>query len=461
MRLWGLSHEEIRKALRRGDITVCVIGLGGVGLAVAAVWLRHGAHVIGVDIDEVKVSLLREGRVPHPERVVRNTISEGIRDERFTATANTSQAVKKSDVIDVIVPLVYHDGFPDFSALDDAFIKISQNLEVGHTVILETSVPPGTTEFRVRRVLEGNSGLSAGKDFALIYSPERVMIGHAVEDIEQRYPKVVSGVGEKSLDIAVALYSSICKAGVKVVSSPRVAEFAKLAEGIYRDVNIALANELAKLARVLEVDFSEVREAANSQPYCHIHKPGAGVGGLCIPVYPMLMEWAAELKSMRLELVLTARTINKLQPLFLTSLLLEGLNTAKIDLNSDVKVAILGLAFRGDVPSAAKSPTYDLARSLSELGLEIVVHDPLISKDVILEGLGIKLDSDISRILEGCSAIIVATDHSQYKELSTYDLLKASGRSKIVVVDGRDVIKLRSCGGRVLYTSVSKPWLWV
>ncbi|RLG74869.1 MAG: nucleotide sugar dehydrogenase, partial [Thermoprotei archaeon] len=335
----------------------------------------------------------------------------------------------------------------------------SRNLEVGHTVILETSVPPGTTEYRVRRILEEQSGLVAGRDFALIYSPERVMIGHAVEDIEQRYPKIVSGIGEKSVNIAVALYSHICKAGVIVVSSPRVAEFTKLAEGIYRDVNIALANELARLARIIGVDFNEVRKAANSQPYCHLHKPGSGVGGLCIPVYPMLMEWVAELNGMRLELVLTARLINRQQPLYLTSLLLEGLRAISVKISSNVKVAVLGLAFRGDVPTAALSPTYDLVRSLKELGLTVVVHDPLIKDDIKLRELGIALTDDIEEALRGCTAVVIATDHSQYRALSTYDILKASGSAKLVIVDGRDILKLDECGGKVLYTGVGRSWM--
>ena len=459
MKLWNLSTKEIKDVLRRGDLTVCVVGLGGVGLAVAAVWLRHNARVIGVDIDKRKVELLHRGSVPHPEEVVKATVSSSIKNGRFTAVTDIAEAVKKSDVINVIVPLVYREGNPDFSALDDVFSRISRNLEVGHTVILETSVPPGTTEYRIRRMLEEESGLVAGRDFALIYSPERVMIGHAVEDIERRYPKIVSGIGEKSINIAVALYSSICKAGVIVVSSPRVAEFAKLAEGIYRDVNIALANELARLARIIGVDFNEVRKAANSQPYCHLHKPGSGVGGLCIPVYPVLMEWVAELNGMRLELVLTARQINKQQPLYLTSLLLEGLKAINVEIDSNVKVAVLGLAFRGDVPTAALSPTYDLVRSLKELGLAVVVHDPLIKDDIKLRELGIALTDNIEEALKGCTAVIVATDHTQYKMLSTCGILKASGNTKLVIVDGRDILKLDKCNGMVLYTGVSRPWM--
>ncbi len=457
--MWNLSSEEIKDVLKRGDLTVCVIGLGGVGLAVAAVWLRHNARVIGVDIDEHKVGLLRRGYVPHPEEVVRHTISSSAKSGRFTAITDVAEAVRKSDVINVIVPLVYREGGPDFSALDDVFNKIAENLEIGHTIILETSVPPGTTEFRIKKILEKRSGLIAGRDFALIYSPERVMIGHAVEDIEKKYPKIISGIGKRSINIAVALYSHMCKAGVIVVSSPRVAEFAKLAEGVYRDVNIALANELARLARIIGVDFNEVRKAANSQPYCHLHKPGSGVGGLCIPVYPMLLEWIAELNKMRLELVLTARLINKQQPLYLTSLLLEGLKTINVEPDSNVKVTILGLAFRGDVPTDALSPTYDLVRSLKELNLTVAVHDPLIKDDEKIRVLGAMLTDDLEEAVKGCTAVIVATDHSQYRSLSTYDILDISGSTKLVIVDGRDILRLDKCNGRVLYTGVSRPWI--
>ena len=457
MKPFFLGSEDIKRYVAQGRFVVAVYGLGGVGLAVAAVWLRHGARVIGVDVDRGKVDMINDGDVPHPEGVVRDAVRAGLREGRFKATYDGVWASRNADIMDVIVPLVYGGGGPDFSALDSAVGNVAKGLSRGDVVIVETSLPPGTTEGRVREVLEGVSGLVAGEDFGLIYSPERVMIGHAVEDIEVRYPKIVSGIGAKSLEVGEAIYSLMCRAGVVKVSSPRVAEFEKLAEGVYRDVNIALANELARLSRLLGVDFDEVIEAANSQPYSHIHRPGVGVGGLCIPVYPRLLEWVAESLGVRLELVSLARGVNDFQPMYISSLVAEGLSMLGSNIRGS-RVALLGDAFRGDVGVTALTPTHVIARSLMDMGAEVVVHDPYVKRDEYLSRAGARLSSDLKESLAGCEAVVVSTDHSIYKELSTCDILDMCSRREVVIVDGKHVLRVERCGGRVLYTGSGRPW---
>jgi len=459
LKLWNISRYYISEAIKSGNVTFAIYGLGGVGLALVAVWLRAGAKVIGVDLNRDKVEALNRGEVSHPEEKVRKAITDALKHDRFVATTNGVRAAKMADVMIVIVPLTYRKDGPDFSNIDHAFDQISQGLSKGDIVILETSVPPGTTEYRVRNILDEKSGLIAGIDYGLIYSPERVMIGHAVEDIEEKYPKIVSGIDEKSTEIAEAIYSTIAKAGVIRVSSPIVAEFEKLAEGIYRDINIALANELARLARKLNIDFNEVIKAANSQPYSHIHKPGTGVGGLCIPIYPKLLSWTAENLGIRLELTSLARTINEFQPRFVISLVHEGLNLININ-RGKVKVAILGLAFRGDTPVTSNTPTYVILKGLLESGIKnIVVHDPFVATDPVLATMNIKLMSDLKDALLKSNIVVIVTDHSIYRDLSTLDIITMSGADKIAIIDGRHVIELKDAGGRVLYTGVGRPWI--
>jgi len=459
LKVLKLSDDEIVECVKSGKVTFSVYGLGGVGLVLCAAWLRAGARVVGVDVNEGRVRELLSGNINHPERDVREVLLRGLRDGNFNVTSDGVRASRDSDVKVVIVPLTIRNGVPDFNALDNAISSVGRGLSEGDVVIIETSVPPGTTEGRVKTLLEGLSGLRAGEDFGLIYSPERVMIGRALRDLEENYPKIVSGVGAESVRVGKTLYSVICRRGVITVSSPRVAEFEKLAEGIYRDVNIALANELAKLARVLGIDFNEVVAVANTQPYSHIHRAGAGVGGLCIPVYPELMAWVAGNLGLDMKLIKTARSLNKLQPSFIAHLAYEGIRKIGRDVNNS-SVALLGLAFRGDIDDSRNSPTYDIIRELRRLGFnDIVVHDPLITSDPVLEDLGIKLCNDIYRVLRYRDAVILVTDHSAYKSLTTKDIYEASGKDAVVIIDGRDVLKIEPARGKTLYTGVGRPWI--
>ncbi|MEM4601767.1 MAG: nucleotide sugar dehydrogenase [Desulfurococcaceae archaeon] len=441
--LLELTKEQIKFLLQSGGLSIAIFGLGGVGLAVASVWLRAGARVIGVDIDEDKVKRIARGDIPHPESVVVETLRSALRRGRFHASTDGSTAVEESHIADIIVPVLYGETGPDFRFLDEALLTIGKKMRRGYAVIIESSLPPLTTEHRVRPMLEEFSGLKADSDFALIYSPERVLIGRAVEDIETRYPKIVAGIGPRSLALAEALYSNIAKAGVIKASSPRVAEFAKLTEGVYRDVNIALANELARLSKSINIDFNEVIEIANTQPYAHIHKPGAGVGGHCIPVYPKFLSWIGGLHGVSLKLVELARLINDSQPLYVISILLPELKKRLIEARA--KIAILGLAYRGNIAISTNSPTYRIVAELLRLGFGVVVHDPLIAEDPRLSSLGVRLTRDLVEAVKGSSAVVVVTDHDVYRTLTPCELSKISATPNLVIVDARDIMDAREC----------------
>jgi len=289
--LLALGENNIKEHLRKGLLTVAVFGLGHVGLPLACAWLRAGAKVIGVAKTNKKVNIVNRGENPLiDEPSLTPIIRKYVMEKKFKATTNGEEAVKQANVILIAVPTnVKWDktGKPiDLSILVYVLKTVAKGLGKGKLVIIESTVPPGTTLNLAKPLLEKISGLKAEEDFGLAYSPERIMVGHALQDIEEKYPKIIGAVGQRSLKAAKALYEVIAKKGVITLSSTTVAEFEKVAEGIYRDVNIALANELAKLAKLLKVDFEEVRKAANSQPFCHLHKPGIGVGGPCIPIDP-------------------------------------------------------------------------------------------------------------------------------------------------------------------------------
>lgn len=429
--------------LKKGELTVAVYGLGYVGMALSAAWALAGARVIGVDIDQAKVDKLNSGAVEYLEKDVVEVLTAAVKNGKFTATIDGVVASIRSHVKIVAVPVYLKKSATtidvDFSALASAVKSIGAGLKKGDLVIIESSVPPGTTEEVVKPILEGASGLVAEEDFYLAYSPERIMVGHALRDIVENYPKVIAGVGPKSAEIAAELYKHIARKGVIILESPREAEFEKLLEGVYRDVNIALANEMAKLANTLGISFKRAREAANSQPYSHVHKPGSGVGGNCIPVYPYFLMWTAAKYGIELPLTRLARLLNERQPeeiafAALRAMLKHGINPAT------AKITILGLAFRGDVDDVRESPTYYIITTLLKAGIkpaQIVVHDPYVKRDLLLAKWGVALTQDLESAVKDAEILIVSTDHSVYK-IEASRLLKLMKHP--VIVDARGVL---------------------
>ena len=427
-------------------------------MSLAAVWLRAGAKVIGVDVDRVRLDSLKRGIVSIPDPLVKEAIRRGLSEGRLLLTEDGGGASRESEVKLVTVPVPLIDGAPNFKQLGEALRNIADGLERGDLVIIESSVPPGTTTGYALPLLESQSGMKCEKDFALAYSPERIFIGRAVEDIEERYPKVVAGVGPASTRSAANLYSLVAKKGVLTMSSPTAAEVEKLFEGIYRDVNIALANELALLASRLGLDFKEIAEAANSQPYCHLHLPGPGVGGACIPIYPKYVLYVAERLGMQLPLIRTARSINEGMPAKVADLAYRVLRLMGRE-PREAKVTLLGLAFRGDINDPRLSPTYDIALNLKDRVRELVVHDPLITEDERLGAMNVPLMHDLERAVKGSDLIVLVTDHTAYKSLSLNSLKELSDKPRIGVIDARGLIKgWRRPPKGVIYVGLGRPW---
>jgi len=309
----------------------------------------------------------------------------------------------------------------------------------------------------LKPILEEFSGLQAEKDFGLAYSPERISEGRAIRDIVENYPKIVGGIGPESSRVASVLYSVVAKKGVIIMNNEIAAELEKLVEGIYRDVNIALANEIAKICRALGLDFEEIRAASNSQPYCHLLRAGPGVGGYCIPIYPYFVMKVAEDHGVNLKLTATGRKINENMPREVVKLILGGLN--KLGLRrEDAKISLLGLAFRGNVSDTRLSPTYDIIKALFDEGFQIIkVHDPFVGCDEKLSKIGVKLTQNLDEALKEADIIVVVTDHSVYKELSVSKLRKLSGKP-IAVIDGRDILKVEVGEGDSWYVGIGRPW---
>lgn len=436
---------------------VSVYGIGYVGLASCAAWLRAGYIVTGVDTLEERVTGLNSGSITHVEPEVAEEISQAISKGRFKATSDGVYASKHSDVKLISVPVGLDAvGRPILNNLEAAVKTIAVNMKIKDVVILESSVPLGTTLKLVKPLLERASDLKAERDFYLAYSPERIYVGRALEDIEVRYPKIVGGIGPKSSNIVSMLYGRIAKRGVKIVSSTTAAEFEKLAEGVYRAVNIALANELAMVASKAGIDYSEMAEAANSQSFCHLHQPGVGVGGACIPIYPVFLMTAAKDLGVKMDLTRVSRRINSFMPDYTAQLAQRLASMLGLE---KAKVTILGLAFRGGIDDTRLSPTYDLINALIKSGIEeITVNDPHVTKDLFLEKLKLKLTKQMDDALKDMDIAILATDHPEYKKLTLKELKDKMCKEKIGVVDGRQIIKeWKNPPEGVAYVGIGRP----
>ena len=423
---------DIAERVRSGEFKIAVYGLGHVGSPLASSWLRAGAHLIGVDNSSEVLENARRGRTHINEPGVNEAFSRGLREKRFFVYSDAVKASRDSHFKLICVPVLLTNTFSaDLSAVKKVTIAIAQGLKKGDVVSLNPSVPPGTSEDIVLPILEKESGLKVERDFYMLYNPERIYEGRAIEDIELRYPAVVAGAGAKSLEIGTNLYSLVAKKGVIGIRNMRTAEAEKLLEGVYRDVNIALANEMAKFCEKAGVDFWEAREAANSQPFCHIHKPGAGVGGACIPVYPQFILHAANMIGVDCNIVKYGRTINDSMPAYCVMQaikLIDGSDLLKCT------VALLGLGFRGDVSDTRLSPTYRVIEELKKLKVkEIRVHDPLVTKDPNLP-YDVVLTSDLSIAIKDADLVMLISDHSQYHNITNETLNGAA------LYDGRGIL---------------------
>ena len=365
---------------------IAVIGLGRAGLPLAAVIADSGFKVVGVDIDKKKCEMINKGINPIPEEPGLGELIRKNAGKNLIATSNYEDAAD-CNVFIVVVPLVVDENYnPDFSILENAFRNVGKILKKGDLVVLETTVPPMTTELLARKWLEEESGLKLG-EFYLAYSPERIMTGYSISRLKE-FPKVIGGVNKESGIKAFEVYRKFIP-NLHLVSSSRVAEFIKLMEGCYRDVNIALANELFKIANELGIDFYEARQYANHE-YCHIHLPSTGVGGHCIPVYPwfLIKEMEKREKFSYVKLLRTAREINdEMVNYWAEKIVLECMKFNKP--LKDVKICIKGITYRKGVKELYHSRNLTLAKLLMEKGLNVFVYDEMFSKEEV-EKLGLK-----------------------------------------------------------------------
>jgi len=428
-------------------VRAVVVALGKIGLPLAAQIALAGHEVVGVDIDPRVVEAVNAAQAPFPgEEGLAEALREVVGAGRLRAVADATRAVAAGAELVVAVPplVVDEQARPDFRVLDAVVDAIGDGLRPGTVVSVETTLPVGTTRGRVARALAARSGLEPEEEFWTVHSPERVFSGRVFADLAT-YPKLVGGLSAAGEQRAVALYAAFLAAEVRGMGSAEAAELTKLAETTYRDVNIALANELARYADAIGVDVARVIEAANSQPFSHLHHPGVAVGGHCIPVYPRFL--VAGDPDARLPLV--AREINDGMPGYAV----RRLEAALGDDLAGRRVLILGVAYRGAVKETAFSGAYALRDALAAHGAEALAGDPLYDTDE-LQQLGFAPWTG-----GAVDAAIVQADHPAYADLAPDDVPGAR-----VVLDGRGIVRpapLQAAGIDVVRLGDGSPRLAV
>ena len=414
---------------------VCVIGMGKIGLPLAVQFALKGLNVTGTDINSDTVNKINNAEEPFPgEFGLDAKLKQVVRDGKFCATNSNVEGVKDADVIVVVVPLfVDKSGLADFSSLDSVCDDISDSLKPGALVSFETTLPVGTTRDRLGKRIHQRSGLLPGSDFSLVFSPERVLTGRVFSDLG-KYPKIVGGVSVSCTKKGADFYSSVLDFdhrldlvrpnGVWCVENSETAELIKLAETTYRDVNIALTNQFAKFADRNQLDYLQVIEACNSQPYSHLHNPGIAVGGHCIPIYPQLYLQG----DPGAELVSTARRINSEMPEYAISKIVEKWGSLK-----GTKVLVLGASYRAGVKEVAYSGAYKLLQELTRAGAVTEIYDPIFSSAELIERGFIpvdreKLDHEI---------IIIQNEDASFVSICESESISPNAK---VIYDGRNIL---------------------
>lgn len=385
---------------------VSVFGIGKAGLPLAAVIAEAGIPVQGVGRNKERIVSLNKAKNPIPEETGLSELLKKNVGKKLRFTADGVQASKDTDVHLIIVPLFITDKkVCDFSNIKDATTAVAKGLKKGDIVVLETTVPIGTTNTLLRPILEKNSGLKAGKDFYLAFSPERMMTGYAISRYKE-VPKVVGGINSESTRKVANFYRKFCTTVIEVTNI-ETAELTKVAEGVYRDVNIALANELLKVSEKEDINFWEVQKAAQTFA-CHLHEPG-NVGGHCIPVYPWFL-----INAFDVPIIKKSRLNND-------GMITYFKDKVKKIAKKKERVLVVGIAFREGVKETAYTRSFPFIKLLEKEGYDVAVFDPLYSKQEI-EELGYTYSDDF----KGTQAIVLM---NRYPKLKT----KLSGMLKKVV----------------------------
>ena len=415
--------QELLQKIEDKEYTIGIVGLGYVGLPLMWTFHKEGMPVLGFDIDNEKVDCIHEGR-PYIKHLGKEMMETLAKSSHCDATTNFDR-LSEVDAVLLCVPTPLDDHRePDMQYVERTCFTVGEHLQKGQLVVLESTTYPGTTEDLIIPILESKSGLTAGEDFYVAYSPEREDPGN-VDFNTSKIPKVVGGHGEEAIELACALYDTAIVQTVPV-SDTKTAEAVKITENVFRAVNIALVNELKVVYQQMDIDVHEVLDAAATKPFGFMKfVPGPGLGGHCIPIDPFYLTWKAREYEQNTRFIELAGEINTGMPQYVIDQTLKALNSHQKPMNGS-KVLVIGLAYKPNVDDMRESPTFKIFDLLKEYGAEVEYYDPHIPTikptREHAEWTGTKSVEWTEQEIRSYDAVVISTDHSDidYGELAKW-----------------------------------------
>lgn len=427
-----MDKQKVLKKIQKKQIRVGVVGLGYVGLPLAVEKAKAGFKTTGFDVQQSKVDMVNAGH-NYIGDVVQEDLAKLVADGILKAT-NDFSFIKDCDFIAICVPtpLDRHQQ-PDISYVRDSSIAISKHLKKDTMVVLESTTYPGTTEELIKPILEEGSGLKCGEDFYLGFSPERVDPGNLIYKTKNT-PKVVGAIGADATECIAAMYRAVLSSEITVVSSPAVAEMEKILENTYRNINIGLVNELAKLCHEMKISIWEVIDAAKTKPYgFQAFYPGPGLGGHCIPLDPYYLSWKAREYGFHTSMIESSMMINDSMPEYTVERAGKVLNRFKKALNGS-NVLILGVAYKQDIDDYRESPALRVIEELEKTGAQVSYFDPYIPSYKYNGSVHTGIAELNKEALESADLVVVTCAHSNVD----YDFVQQNAKA---IFDTKNVMK--------------------
>ena len=427
-----MDKQSILTRIKGKAIRVGVVGLGYVGLPLAVEKAKAGFKTTGFDVQQAKVDLVNAGH-NYIGDVVQEDLASLVANGMLKATSDFS-FIKDCDFIAICVPtpLDRHQQ-PDISCVRDSSIAISKHLKKDTMVVLESTTYPGTTEELIKPILEEGSGLKCGEDFYLGFSPERVDPGNLIYKTKNT-PKVVGAIGADATECIAAMYRAVLSSEITVVSSPAVAEMEKILENTYRNINIGLVNELAKLCHEMKISIWEVIDAAKTKPYgFQAFYPGPGLGGHCIPLDPYYLSWKAREYGFHTSMIESSMMINDSMPEYTVERAGKVLNRFKKALNGS-NVLVLGVAYKQDIDDYRESPALRVIEELEKTGAQVSYFDPYIPSYKYNGSVHTGIEELTKEVLESADLVVVTCAHSNVD----YDFVQQNAKA---IFDTKNVMK--------------------
>ncbi len=425
--------EMLLKKINERSLVAGVVGLGYVGLPLAVEKAKAGFKTIGFDVQASKVDMVNAGQ-NYIGDVVDEDLAKLVKEGKLSASADFG-GLREVDFVAICVPtpLDAHQE-PDTSYVESSAKSVAKNLHKGMIVVLESTTYPGTTEGLVRSILEKESGLKCGEDFYLGFSPERVDPGNKRFKVKNT-PKIVGAIGEDASEVISRMYSVVLDGDIVTVSTPAVAEMAKILENTYRNINIGLVNELGRLCNRMGISIWEVIDAAKTKPYgFQAFYPGAGVGGHCIPLDPYYLTWKAREYGFHTTLIENSMTINDGQPEYVAERAMHILNRNKKAING-AKVLLLGVAYKNDIDDYRESPAIRVWKELKKLGAEVSYYDPWVKSFNNMYGeSGTSIPTLTPEIIASYDLVIITTAHKDVD----YDMVQKNAQA---IFDTKNAMK--------------------